>query len=342
MFLSSYEFTYTLKRLVFFAINSVAPLTLMTLHSSLRDAILSSLIISPLGISLYLYLRSSWPKTGLYDAIQGSRLGKVQLYSWVVSYFLYLSYTLDYAVFYDLNLHGVVAYSLLGLLTLLTGLVLLGRAEMLLIPLALGQLGLAFLYWTPSPAQAQHTIDFLDILNSSLLLVCMTLIPYADGEPKMAWVVPISLGVGVGSLIAGSFLVTPLSQIYGSISMIGLVMVEGLALNRVFRSQKVNPMFLLTGFLVSVLISLISPLTYYNLTIAPSVALLYLSLFLAFAYLLTGVGRIFSWASAGLMMYGLYNSFLVGDLIQQVSILLAIFVIVLVGLTLKRKGASTP
>lgn len=42
------------------------------------------------------------------------------------------------------------------------------------------------------------------------------------------------------------------------------------------------------------------------------------------------------------MMYGLYNSFLVGDLIQQVSILLAIFVIVLVGLTLKRKGASTP
>ncbi|MCG3109833.1 hypothetical protein L3N51_02129 [Metallosphaera sp. J1] len=344
LFLSFQGSHYILKRyLVFFGINSVAPLTLMTLHSSLEDAILSSVIALPIGISLYLYLRRSWPKIGLYDALEKSRLGRIQLYAWTVSYFLYLSYTIDYAIFYELDFHGMMAYALVALLSLLTGAMLLGRGQFLLIPLAIAQIALAFLYWTPSLTQTQPSIDFLDVLNSSLLLVCITLIPYADGEPKMAWVVPTSLVVGIGALLAGAFLVTSLSQIYGAISMIGLVMVEALALNRVFRSRGVNLLLPFTAFLISILVSLISPITFYNLTIAPSVALLYLSLFLGFAYLLSGAGRIFSWISSALMLYGLYNSFVVGDITQRISILVVTLLVILLGLILGRpRQASTP
>ncbi|AWR99082.1 hypothetical protein [Metallosphaera hakonensis] len=320
------------KTLIAFALNASAPLSLEALHSSFKDSMISALLILPLGISLYLYVSRSWPKVGLYDAVRSTKVGKIQLYSWALSYFLYLSYTLDYAVFYDLAPASFYSFLLFFGLTAMTLLLLLGRGETLLIPMAVLQVVPMFLGWSPSVTGAQDSLNFVNILNSSLLLVCVTLIPYADGEPKMAWVIPASISVGFVALIAGSFLITGLNGIYQGISMIGLVMVEAIALSRTSKSLGVQPKALGIAFLVSAVLSLISPLGYYNITIAPSVALLYLSLFLAFLFLLPGIKRIVSLIPALMMIYGLYDSILIGDMLQRVVIGSALAGVILLGL----------
>ncbi|WP_252896630.1 hypothetical protein [Metallosphaera hakonensis] len=320
------------KTLIAFALNASAPLSLEALHSSFKDSMISALLILPLGISLYLYVSRSWPKVGLYDAVRSTKVGKIQLYSWALSYFLYLSYTLDYAVFYDLAPASFYSFLLFFWaysddfattpwsrrdVVDSNGCAPGGSHVFGLVP---------FRHWC---SRFPH---FVNILNSSLLLVCVTLIPYADGEPKMAWVIPASISVGFVALIAGSFLITGLNGIYQGISMIGLVMVEAIALSRTSKSLGVQPKALGIAFLVSAVLSLISPLGYYNITIAPSVALLYLSLFLAFLFLLPGIKRIVSLIPALMMIYGLYDSILIGDMLQRVVIGSALAGVILLGL----------
>ncbi|QKR00256.1 hypothetical protein GWK48_07590 [Metallosphaera tengchongensis] len=316
------------------ALNASAPLSLATLHESLTGSILTALVLLPLGVSLYIFLKGGWPELGLYDVVKDSRLGNLQLISWFASYFLYLSYTIDYAVFYDFPGGALVRYATLVLLLVMTSTLLLQRFQGILIPLAALQVILVFFGWHAS-FPGVSLPNFTDLLNSSLLLVCVTLIPYLKVERGSASIIPLSLVTGLLFLTIGSFLETNNSDLYQGVSMLGLVALEAIAVGRVSKAMRIRGEWAVGAFLGTSLISLISPLTYYNLTIAPSVFLLYLSLLIAFVSMkLRGYFRLFSLVTAVVMGYGLYQSVVVGDPTQVLEIAVGFLLVVVFSLLL--------
>ena len=326
-----------------FALDTGAPLTLETLHLSTESALLGIIFTSPMVISLYLVLRTSWPDRGLYTYIRGGFVGRFQLYSWVGSYFLYLSYTLDYAFLYG----GLKEYLPFLISAVATSLVLaVDWGSYLILPVTLLQLSLSVpLGWRFSPLLTGTSgLSFTELLNSSLLLVCLTLIPYWRGRSDVAWVVPVSLLFSGSLAVVGSFFVTSTAETLQALSMVGLVLAEGIALRNVLGTWRLRAPLLPLAFLGSILLSFINPSEYYDLTIPPSVALLYISLALAFLYLpVKGWGRLAQLWSVVLMIYGLYQSLVIAQGLQLTTIVVAVLSCLLgswLNVLLRRKGGT--
>ncbi|WP_126449637.1 hypothetical protein [Sulfodiicoccus acidiphilus] len=300
-----------------FAVNSVAPMGIVALHEGLLTSIETVALTSPLFLTLFLMLRSEWPSQGLYSYVNrvSTKLGMVQLVSWLGSYFLYLSYTVDYIGYWLLGLRGVEFYlvtSTLGfsiLVLILTNLEYYG-----LLIMAVSQVLLSLpIGWKLSPYLAFPPIDFLSPLTSALVVICVTLIPYSQpGRPRYVLYV---FGLSSIMFVISSFFSVPSYFVkFSSISAAALVIAEFTAIKRLiwvgFRSRKLF-LLLCVVFLITLMAGLPYPVSYYDLTVAPSVALLYFTLGLTFFampfYFRRPLHSLLSLLTAGLVTYGLYS-----------------------------------
>lgn len=83
------------------------------------DAILSSILFLPTVYVIYHVTKKIKGDKGLYEyLLNRCEISTAFLYFWFFSYFLYLSYTVDYVVYYILQLDGFLATVTLVLLTL--------------------------------------------------------------------------------------------------------------------------------------------------------------------------------------------------------------------------------
>jgi len=287
-----------------FSLSTTAPLVLATLHESVLVTAPMVALTLPVALIIYLYVKSYWGPEGLYHYASSVsvRLGGVQFYSWLISYFLYIVYTVDYVDYMVLKVPDQVANALTLILPLvLSILVLTGASYAALLALAIAallalaiaqvvlalpipQLGWALFLALPSSVNQGL---FVNILSSSLLIVCITLIPYANGDPRSSRYVMYVFLVSAILLVMGSFFKasTIVNQLT-SLSYIGLILAEYVALyNLLFLGFRIKPSRFVVPVLVVLLdaVSLINYNEFYDLTIYPSVSALYLTLLVSFA-----------------------------------------------------------
>jgi hypothetical protein len=279
-----------------FSLSTTAPLVLATLHESvLVTAPVVALTLS-MALIVYLYVRSYWGPEGLYHYTSSVsvRLGGIQFYSWFISYFLYIVYTVDYVDYMVLKIPDQVANALTLILPLvLSILVLTETSYAALLALGIAQVVMALpipqLGWALSLAlpSAVNQGLFVNILSSSLLIVCITLIPYANGDPRSSRYVMYVFLISAMLLIMGSFFkVSTIVNQLTSLSYIGLILAEYVALyNLLFIGFRIKPSRIVVPVLVVLLdaVSLINYNEFYDLTIYPSVSALYLTLLVSFA-----------------------------------------------------------
>ena len=279
-----------------FSLSTTAPLVLATLHESVLVTAPMVALTLPVALIIYLYVKSYWGPEGLYHYASSVsiRLGGVQFYSWLISYFLYIVYTVDYVDYMVLKVPDQVANALTLILPLvLSILVLTGVSYAALLALAIAQVVLALpipqLGWALflAPPSAVNQGLFVNILSSSLLIVCITLIPYANGDSRSSRYVMYVFLVSAILLVMGSFFKasTIVNQLT-SLSYIGLILAEYVALyNLLFLGFRIKPSRVVVPVLVVLLdaVSLINYNEFYDLTIYPSVSALYLTLLVSFA-----------------------------------------------------------
>ncbi len=304
-----------------FAINSAAPLILVTLHENLLVSILSLLPMIALTMMIYYYLQVEWTKGGLYNYSKkiSPLLGKMQLYTWILSYFLYIVYTVDYIDFYVLNLPNTIADALTIVLPIVASvLVFSDLGYFALIGTAFTQVLFSLpIMWRFSINLKPEPFNFLfiNILSSSILLTCITLITYIEGDKRYANVVIYGFSISSIFLIIGDFFISP--RIIIELSSIGdfsLILAEYIALRNLFDfigiSRSISYIFPASIILLCAL-SLLNYNTFYVATIAPSDTALFISLFIPsilFSFYKKGIGYLLSIISGGLMIYGIYNS----------------------------------
>jgi hypothetical protein len=307
-----------------YAVNAAAPLILLADRERALDSLLTLVLAFPLVLTLYYLLKRSWTPLGLYAYVRevSPSLALVQLASWISSYFLYLSYTVDDVVYDVLSLRGFRgALAFLVLTALITVSLFRDWAYWALLGLAPIQVILSLPLGPLSPLGGFTNLEFLDILSSSLLVVCLTLIPYS--RSARPWYVFAAFLTSALGLLSGSLFSPPEFAIRAQwIGMIALVVAEFVAIKTLLvRGFGVPKYFRVTVILywITSLMSLLNPTEYYDLTIAPSVILLYLTLGIAFstsAILFRGWRSLFSAASAALMGYGLFNAFALASPLQ--------------------------
>ena len=319
-----------------FSLSTTAPLVLASLHESILVTLPTVLLTLPLALIVYAYVSTYWGPNGLfyYTKVVSIRLGSVQLYSWLLSYFLYIIYTVDYVDYMVLKLPDAVANALTLVLPILFSmLVMTGLSYLALLALSIAQILLALpmpqLGWVESIAIVSLTPHYLftNILSSSLLIVCITLIPYVDGYVHLSKYVLYTFALSSALMIIGSFFKASLlvNQLT-SLGYVGLIMTEYTALyNLLYHSLRVKRSKLILPVLVTLLdaVSLINYNKFYNITIVPSVAALYLTLLISlsvswiylnrssFFHNRKGITRIaylvLSIIASLLMIYGIYT-----------------------------------
>ncbi len=274
-----------------FSMSTTAPLVLATLHEPVLISVSTALLTLPLALIVYLYVNDYWGPDGLFHYVSSvsMRLGSVQLYSWLLSYFLYIIYTVDYVDYMVLKLPDSVSNALTIVLPVVFSIIVVaGLSYLVLLALSLAQVILALpipqLGWVRSMAITHTALPqlFINILSSSLLIVCITLVPYADGDTRLSryviyvFVLSSALMI-VGSFFKASLVITQLT----SLGYIGLILAEYTALYNLLyyglgfkRSKLIIP-----ALVVSLdAVSLMNYDEFYNITIVPSVAALYLTL----------------------------------------------------------------
>ncbi len=137
----------------------------------------------------------------------------------------------------------------------------------------------------PSAVVPSH--PFTAILSSGLLLICISLAPYASGgDERHAWIIPFAFTLSSVLMIIGGFFVAPSFVVYlQSIGQYSIVLAEYAAVRGGVLVDELQLRKGTVGLVVLVMIlSIVSLLNYglfYDLTIVPSIAALYLSLALA-------------------------------------------------------------
>ncbi|WP_291998911.1 hypothetical protein [Caldivirga sp.] len=269
---------------------------LASLHESILVTLPTVFLTLPLALIVYAYVNTYWGPDGLfhYTRVVSTRLGSIQLYSWLLSYFLYIVYTVDYVDYMVLKLPNSVANALTIILPILfSTLVVIELSYLTLFILSVAQIILALpipqLGWIESIATvgpAPHYL-FTNILSSSLLIVCITLIPYANGYTSLSkYVLYAFVSSSVLMIIGGFFKASFILSQLTSLGYVGLIIAEYTALyNLLHHGLGIRRIRLMIPALVILLdaVSLINYNEFYNITIVPSVAALYLTLLISFS-----------------------------------------------------------
>jgi len=299
------------------------------------DVILSSILFLPTVYVIYHVTKKIKGDKGLYEYLLNRReISTAFLYFWFFSYFLYLSYTVDYVVYYILQLDGFLATVTLVLLTLGVSLLTLTGSELwFLVFSSFIQLFLSIpIGWQVS---LTDSVNFSQILPTSEAFVCITLAPFAKTENSNAKVIFYAYAIAVSLMAISTLFVVPKAIYYASsISAFSLIIVEFYAIKKIL-TRKLLIIVLL--FSTMTFASLINPYQYYLYTIVPSLSALYVSLgifFSSIAFSKSGnvALRASSIVSLAIVAYGFYTSLDFGSLsvfMTEIVSLLSISVLVL-------------
>ncbi|MUM65800.1 hypothetical protein D1867_11255 [Acidianus infernus] len=304
--------------------------------------ILSSILFFPTVYVIYHVTKEVKGEKGLYEYLLNSRkVSTAFLYFWFFSYFLYLSYTVDYVVYYILQLDGFLATVTLVLLTLGIDLLTLTGSELwFLVFSSFIQLFLSI----PIGRQVSLTdsVNLSQILPTSEAFVCITLTPFAKTENSNAKVIFYAYVIAVSLMAISTLFAIPKFIYYASsISAFSLIIVEFYAIKKIL-PRKLLIIVLL--FSAMTLVSLINPYQYYLYTIVPSLSALYVSLGIFFSSIAFSKGgnvflRASSIVSLVIVAYGFYTSLdfeSLSVLMIEIISLLSIF-----GLVLYKNGRKS-
>lgn len=310
-----------IKRFALFTFigSTTAPGILATLNLSISLALFSLVIASSVVLMTYFSVKEEWTEQGLYSYTK--RLGvapsRLFLITWFISYYLYVLYTIIYIPYYVLNLDGLTPLVLSILIS-----VSIFLLEVFINPLY----AFPFIYFAQIafslPLSLKIRIEhlsptipslFINILSSSLLLVCITLSTFVRGDKsKDSSFILLAFLISSIILIYGTYLVAPsyvvLASVFGNY---GLILAELTAINNLVRPFISRKSFFLLNFAI-IPLSLIGNVNYsvfYNSLIIPSVVFLYFSLFIyavSTLVILKGVKKIVSILSAFLFAFGEY------------------------------------
>jgi len=306
------------------------------------DVILSSILFLPTVYVIYHVTKTIKGDKGLYEYLLNRReISTAFLYFWFFSYFLYLSYTVDYVVYYILQLDGFLATVTLVLLTLGVSLLTLRGSELwFLVFSSFIQLFLSIpIGWQVS---LTDSVNFSQIIPTSEAFVCITLAPFAKTENSNAKVIFYAYAIAVSLMAISTLFVVPKAIYYASsISAFSLIIVEFYAIKKIL-TRKLLIIVLL--FSTMTFASLINPYQYYLYTIVPSLSALYVSLgifFSSIAFSKSGnvVLRASSIVSLVIVAYGFYTSLDFGSLsvfMTEIVSLLSISVLVLYKIGVRR------
>ncbi|BCU66669.1 hypothetical protein HS7_01060 [Sulfolobales archaeon HS-7] len=300
--------------LLTFALVSVAPLTYVGTVTGFTNGLLGGLLSLSYFVVIYvLFTKKGWKSTGFYGYLEQNKfLATLQTLSWIGSYSLYVIYTPYYISLYVLGLSGMSAILLSVILYFVSAVIVKSKyAYYSLIPIAVvNVIGLIF----PRISFSTSLPTVNGLLSASLIPVCINLLLYNKGDKTDSWVVlPAFVLSFIGIIIASlSHYTAPAFSYLLGISNLGLILAEFIALRNLISGITVkgdtffNVLILIGG--VVTLIGSINPYAFYQLTIVPSLTLLYFSLILGFGFLGT-FRRVFllSFIPAFLFGYGLYS-----------------------------------
>ncbi|GGP20014.1 hypothetical protein GCM10007981_06290 [Thermocladium modestius] len=319
-----------------YVVACVSPLPLAVSHEDPLVSALSALAISPLAILIYLLVKSKWSSGGFYSYSKrvSPTLARVQLYSWLLSYVLYVAYTVDYISFYVLNLPASGSIVMvLSLSAIASALVASGFVYVALLATSIVQIALSIpVGWRFSPSAVVPSHPFTAILSSGLLLICISLAPYASGDERHAWIIPFAFTLSSVLMIIGGFFVAPSFVVYlQSIGQYSIVLAEYAAVRGVLVDElqlRKGTVGLVVLVMILSIVSLLNYGLFYDLTIVPSIAALYLSLALAAplsaAYLRSSLAYILAFLSMVFFAYGLLNVLTTARGIYFIDAILAI------------------
>lgn len=275
-----------------YMIVTVSPLPLVVMHINFVVGLLSILMVVPIFIMVYYALGIKWEKSGFYGitSLVNRKLGLMQLVTWLVSYFLYVVYTCYFIAFYLLDLKFypglLVAFSifLISSLIIFSGIswlfFIFSAAFQILFMLPFGWV------FRLSSAPITSQAIFTNVLQSSLLLVCITLVPYWNGRPGDSKLLLIAFAASAFALIIGGTFLAPSYVIrLASLGYFSLIIAEYNAINGLARTllPKVRvSIILFIAALAVMLLGTINVWSFYYYTSGLSIAALYISLLVAF------------------------------------------------------------
>ncbi|BFI73146.1 uncharacterized integral membrane protein SSO2702 [Nanoarchaeota archaeon] len=300
-------------------LSTIGPAILATTHLSIYITLPSFLLALIISYLTYLLVNYKGDYTGLYGYSKDFHplVGYIFLISWLVSYYLYTIYTAIYIPYYLLNLDGNIATMLSIIIETVIVISLLTNFYYIFPIIIFSQL--FFILPFNIKLQSGNLVNihslFYNILSSSLILVCITLSTFFKFEKEYSKYVLYSAIIGGILLIYGSFFILSKFSIYGeAIGNFGLIMVEFLAIKDLFKGLNKEKIIKYLA-LLSIPIVAIGNINYnifYNSLIAPSVTLLYLSLFLGFLSIFRYFKSYKIWIlniiALSLFIFGLYNA----------------------------------
>ncbi|AHC51939.1 hypothetical protein SUSAZ_08305 [Sulfolobus acidocaldarius SUSAZ] len=284
-----------MKRILLFSLimSTLAPGILATVHFSPFISLFSIALGFDIAYITYLLVNVDWNYSGLYGYTKrlSPLVSKVFLGSWLVSYYLYVIYTPLYITYYVLNLSGLDAILLTFILVSLSSILAVTEYAYYAFPvIMLTQIVLVLpVGWKFNVSVFPTSISylFLNILSSSLVVVCITLSTFIKGDKRFSHYILLGYGISSIFLLYGSFMMPNAISVYGtSLGNFGLILAEFLMLNNLLKHElrvKKNKIYILS--VTAIVLSTLGTLDYeffYIYLIYPSVMLLYLSLLLSF------------------------------------------------------------
>lgn len=310
-----------IKRFALFTFigSTAAPGILATLNLSISLALFSLVIASSVVLMTYFSVKEEWTEQGLYSYTK--RLGvapsRLFLITWLISYYLYVVYTVIYIPYFVLNLDGISPLVLSIFISISIFLLEVFTNPIYAFPVIyFAQIAFSLpLSLKTSIEHVSPTIPslFINILSSSLLLVCITLSTFVRGDrSKDSSFILLAFLISSIILIYGTYLVAPpyvlLASVFGNY---GLVLAELTAINNLVRPFISRKSLFLLNFAI-IPLSLIGNINYslfYKSLSIPSDVFLFFSLFIyavSTLVILKGVKKIVSILSAFLFVFGEY------------------------------------
>jgi hypothetical protein len=275
-----------------YMLSTVSPLPLAVLRESPLISLFIIMTIIPVLMLVYYAINISWDVGGLFtvSSLFNRTAGRIQLLMWTLSYSLYVVYTSFFISFYllhmGLNLGILISFFIFAAASALT---FLNLSPFAFIVLAFFQILLIIpLGWKINISFVQQPLQdlFVNVLNSSLLLVCITLVPYWKGEKKNSRLIFIALAVASAALLAGGFFIPPdLIVEASSIGYFSLILAEYRAIRDLYRfklQKKRSDVIIFSCMLLGMLIGSADVWKFYYIASGISIILLYPALFISF------------------------------------------------------------
>ncbi|MEM3204404.1 MAG: hypothetical protein QW232_09350 [Saccharolobus sp.] len=309
------------SNLIIFSIilSTLAPGILATLHLSFFITLPSILLGGIIAYLTYLLVNVKWDYQGLYAYARDFHplFSYIFLISWIISYYLYVIYTIIYIPYYVLNLDGFSAFLVSFAISIITTGLILTDPYYAFPVIAFSQIALVIPIGWERSIGALQPIPYLftNILSSSLLIVCITLSTFIKAEKRISWYILFSFLISSIVLLYGSFLKPSEISIYGSaMGNFGLILAEFTMIRNLFKGLNVNGNVTKILAIFSIPLSMIGNInysTFYTTLIVPSITLLYISLFSSFIsvfkYFKSFTIRIAGVIALALFLYGDYN-----------------------------------